>query len=96
MGEAGVALHSGAPDGRLDVRSLCLIRETLARHDGLADFALPCRGWGRGAISLFGSPEQRAHWLPLARGGKAISARADRAAIGLGCGEFHHDGGPGR
>ncbi|WP_068300005.1 acyl-CoA dehydrogenase family protein [Pararhodobacter sp. CCB-MM2] len=76
MGEAGVALHSGAPDGRLDVRSLCLIRETLARHDGLADFAFAMQGLGTGAISLFGSPEQRAHWLPLTRGGKAISAFA--------------------
>jgi acyl-CoA dehydrogenase len=41
------------------VRSLCLIRETLARHDGLADFAFAMQGLGMGAISLFGSHEQR-------------------------------------
>lgn len=76
MGEAGVAAHSGALDGRLDVRSLCLIRETLARHDGLADFAFAMQGLGTGAISLFGTEAQRAEWLPLTRGGKAISAFA--------------------
>jgi acyl-CoA dehydrogenase len=46
----------------LDVRSLCLIRETLARHDGLADFAFAMQGLGTGAISLFGRHEQR-QWL---------------------------------
>jgi len=76
LGEAGIAAHSGAPDGRLDVRSLCLIRETLARHDGLADFAFAMQGLGTGAISLFGSDAQRAQWLPLTRGGRAISAFA--------------------
>ena len=76
MGAAGIAAHSGAPDGRLDVRSLCLIRETLARHDGLADFAFAMQGLGTGAISLFGTEEQRADWLPLTRGGEAISAFA--------------------
>jgi len=69
--------HSGAEgDARLDVRTLCLIRETLARHDGLADFAFAMQGLGTGAISLFGSPEQQAEWLPLTRSGKAMSAFA--------------------
>lgn len=76
LGEAGFAAHSGAEDGVLDVRSLCLIRETLARHDGLADFAFAMQGLGTGAISLFGSPEQKAAWLPLTRRGQAISAFA--------------------
>ena len=58
------------------MRTLCLIRETLARHDGLADFAFAMQGLGTGAISLFGSPEQKADWLPLTRSGKAISAFA--------------------
>ena len=53
LGDAGFLQHSGAPDGKLDVRSLCLIRETLARHDGLADFAFAMQGLGTGAISLF-------------------------------------------
>ena len=69
--------HSGAEgDARLDVRTLCLIREILARHDGLADFAFAMQGLGTGAISLFGSPEQQAEWLPLTRTGKAMSAFA--------------------
>ncbi|MDU8944125.1 acyl-CoA dehydrogenase family protein [Ovoidimarina sediminis] len=76
LGEAGIAAHSGAEDGRLDVRSLCLIRETLARHDGLADFAFAMQGLGTGAISLFGTEAQKSEWLPLTRAGKAISAFA--------------------
>ncbi|SIT06674.1 acyl-CoA dehydrogenase [Roseivivax lentus] len=60
----------------LDVRTLCLSRETLARHDGLADFAFAMQGLGTGALSLFGSDDQRAEWLPLTRTGKAISAFA--------------------
>ncbi|OIQ37459.1 MAG: acyl-CoA dehydrogenase [Roseobacter sp. MedPE-SW] len=77
LGEAGWAQHSGATAGEsLDVRTLCLIRETLARHDGLADFAFAMQGLGTGAISLFGTEAQRAEWLPLTRSGKAISAFA--------------------
>ncbi len=60
---------------RLDVRTLCLARETLARHDGLADFAFAMQGLGTGAISLFGTPEQRA-WLKKTRAGAAIAAFA--------------------
>jgi acyl-CoA dehydrogenase len=41
------------------VRSLCLLRETLARHDGLADFAFAMQGLGTGAISLFGTDRKR-------------------------------------
>ena len=70
---AAVAPGSDTP---LDVRSLCLIRETLARHDGLADFAFAMQGLGTGAISLFGTPEQQAEWLPLIRSGQAMSAFA--------------------
>ena len=77
LGRDGWLKHSVAEgDARLDVRTLCLIRETLARHDGLADFAFAMQGLGTGAISLFGSPEQQAEWLPLTRSGKAISAFA--------------------
>ena len=60
----------------LDVRTLCLTRETLARHDGLADFAFAMQGLGTGAISLFGSPAQQGEWLPQTRSGQAISAFA--------------------
>ncbi|MDE4191087.1 acyl-CoA dehydrogenase family protein [Phaeobacter gallaeciensis] len=77
LGKGGWAQHSGAPAGEtLDVRSLCLIRETLARHDGLADFAFAMQGLGTGAISLFGNEAQQAEWLPLTRSGQAISAFA--------------------
>ena len=69
--------HSGAMQGEaLDVRSLCLIRETLARHDGLADFSFAMQGLGTGAISLFGTPKQQQAWLPKTRAGQAISAFA--------------------
>jgi acyl-CoA dehydrogenase len=76
LGDAGFASHSGSEGGKLDVRTLCLIRETLARYDGLADFAFAMQGLGTGAITLFGSDEQKAEWLPLTRSGHAISAFA--------------------
>lgn len=59
----------------LDVRALCITRETLARHDGLADFAFAMQGLGTGAISLFGTPDQQ-RWLRKTRAGNAISAFA--------------------
>ncbi len=78
LGRDGWLKHSAIdPDaaGALDVRTLCLIRETLARHDGLADFAFAMQGLGTGAISLFGNAEQR-RWLKRTRAGEAISAFA--------------------
>jgi acyl-CoA dehydrogenase len=59
----------------LDVRTLCLTRETLARHDGLADFAFAMQGLGTGAISIFGTEGQR-QWLWKTRAGEAIAAFA--------------------
>jgi len=79
LGEAGWLTHSAIdPEtgGSLDVRTLCIIRETLARHDGLADFAFAMQGLGTGAISLFGTPAQKSEWLTLTRAGRAISAFA--------------------
>ncbi len=76
LGEAGFLEHSSTIDGTLDVRSLCIIRETLARHDGLADFSFAMQGLGTGAISLFGTDEQKQDWLTKTRSGKAISAFA--------------------
>ena len=78
LGDGGWLKHSAVdPDnpGTLDVRSLCLIRETLARHDGLADFAFAMQGLGTGAISLFGSAEQR-EWLRKSRAGEVLMAFA--------------------
>ena len=79
LGDAGFLTHSavgGEDQQKLDVRSLCLIRETLARHDGLADFAFAMQGLGTGAISLFGSEQQKDEWLTKTRQGQAISAFA--------------------
>ena len=73
LGDGGWLKHSGGD--RLDVRSLCLIRETLARHDGLADFAFAMQGLGMGAVTMFGDAEQR-RWLDRTRAGDAISAFA--------------------
>jgi acyl-CoA dehydrogenase len=61
---------------QLDVRSLALIRETLARHDGLADFAFAMQGLGSGTISLFGSEEQKRAYLPAVASGRKIAAFA--------------------
>ncbi|HSG57285.1 acyl-CoA dehydrogenase family protein [Seohaeicola saemankumensis] len=76
LGQGGWLKHSGAVEGALDVRTLCLIRETLARHDGLADFAFAMQGLGTGALSLFGTAHQKAEWLARTREGRAISAFA--------------------
>ena len=82
LGEGGWLLptavdsdEGGQSRETLDVRTLCLAREILARHDGLADFAFAMQGLGTGAISLFGSPEQR-RWLERTRRGEAIAAFA--------------------
>jgi acyl-CoA dehydrogenase len=78
LGRDGWLTHT-APDPQIptpaDVRTLCLMRETLARHDGLADFAFAMQGLGAGPISFFGGDEQRA-WLKRTRAGEAISAFA--------------------
>jgi len=77
LGRDGWLEATGAMAGdALDVRSLCLSRETLARQDGLADFAFAMQGLGTGAISLFGTETQQSEWLPQTRSGKAIAAFA--------------------
>jgi len=81
LGAAGLlrhcvpASHGGALPG-LDSRALCVMRETLAYHDGLADFAFALQGLGSGAITLAGSEAQQARWLPAVGRGEAISAFA--------------------
>jgi len=66
----------GASADTIDTRAICLIRETLARHSGLADFAFAMQGLGSGAISIFGSPEQKQRYLPCVAKGTAIAAFA--------------------
>ncbi|UWQ22687.1 acyl-CoA dehydrogenase family protein [Jannaschia sp. W003] len=76
LGDAGFLQYTASGSGALDVRTLCLARETLARHDGLADFAFAMQGLGTGAITLFGTDAQKAEWLPRTRAGESIAAFA--------------------
>ena len=76
LGAEGWLHHSAAMEQEtLDVRLLCLTREILARHDGLADFTFAMQGLGMGAVSLFGTKQQR-QWIEKTRQGQAISAFA--------------------
>jgi acyl-CoA dehydrogenase len=77
LGEGGWLRHAvGAAGEAIDTRAICLIRETLARHNGLADFAFAMQGLGSGAISLFGSAANRDEYLPRVARGEAIAAFA--------------------
>jgi len=77
LGAGGWLNHAIGGAGRtIDTRAICLIRETLARHAGLADFAFAMQGLGSGAISLFGSARQQETWLPRVASGAAIAAFA--------------------
>jgi len=77
LGTAGL-LKACVADGdtRPDVRTLAIARETLAYHSALADFAFAMQGLGSGAISLFGTVEQKRQWLPKVASGEAIAAFA--------------------
>ncbi len=66
----------GGVSATLDVRSLCIVRETLARWSGLADFAFAMQGLGGGPVTLFGSDELRRRYLPRIRTGESIAAFA--------------------
>jgi acyl-CoA dehydrogenase len=81
LGEAGflkavVPAEYGGLHPKLDVRTMCLAREILAFRDGLADFAFAMQGLGTASISLFGSAEIKARYLPPVRDGRAIAAFA--------------------
>jgi alkylation response protein AidB-like acyl-CoA dehydrogenase len=82
LGDAGWLRHAvagiayGGAGEAIDTRTVCLARETLARHSGLADFAFAMQGLGSGAIGLAGTPEQKAHYLPRVARGEAIAAFA--------------------
>jgi len=82
LGTGGWLAHAvagkaqGAVADQIDTRRLCLLRETLAYHNGLSDFAFAMQGLGSGAISLHGTPEQRAHYLPAVIQGQALAAFA--------------------
>ena len=81
LGSAGWTRYATPASGgglleKLDVRSLCLIRETLGRYHALADFAFAMQGLGSGPISLFGSEEQRQRCLVPASRGEKLAAFA--------------------
>jgi acyl-CoA dehydrogenase len=81
LGEGGWLRHAvGArPHGHhdvIDTRAICLIRETLARHNGLADFSFAMQGLGSGAISLQGTTTQKDRYLSRVASGEAIAAFA--------------------
>jgi acyl-CoA dehydrogenase len=77
LGAAGWLKHAVAGAGEaIDTRAICLLRETLARYNGLADFAFAMQGLGSGAISLMGTPAQRERYLPRVARGEALAAFA--------------------
>lgn len=82
LGEAGILRHTvggsayGGSADAIDTRAVCIIREVLARHSGLADFAFAMQGLGSGAITLFGSDLQKKTYLPRVAAGSAIAAFA--------------------
>jgi acyl-CoA dehydrogenase len=82
LGEAGWLRYAvggtayGGSGDTIDTRAVCLLRETLARYSGLADFAFAMQGLGSGAISLFGTDDQKRRYLPRVAAGSAVAAFA--------------------
>ncbi|RQO54451.1 acyl-CoA dehydrogenase [Paucibacter sp. KBW04] len=82
LGEGGWLKHAiagqalGGAAEAIDTRSICILRETLARCHGLADFAFAMQGLGSGAISLAGTAAQRERYLPRVARGEALAAFA--------------------
>ncbi len=81
LGDAGwlrycVPAEFGGALPQLDSRALVILRETLAFHSPLADFAFAMQGLGSGAITLAGTPAQQAAYLPHVASGKKIAAFA--------------------
>ncbi len=75
------AAYGGALE-KLDTRSLCIARQCLGYHSGLADFVFAMQGLGSGSITLFGTDEQKARYLPGVATGAAIAAFAITEAEG--------------
>ena len=81
LGAAGILRHCvraehGGAAADFDVRSISIIRESLARYDGLADFAFAMQGLGSGAITLAGSAGIQGRYLPRVARGEALAAFA--------------------
>jgi acyl-CoA dehydrogenase len=75
LARAGLLSYSVA-ELKLDVRSLCLIREELAYSSPLADLAFVMQGLGTYAIARAAPDHVRDFWLSRAANGKAIAAFA--------------------
>ena len=87
LGNAGWTRYAVPASGgglleNLDVRSLCLIRETLGRYHALADFAFAMQGLGSGPLSLFGTPQQRRRYLGSDQRQRRAQPGQPRAVIG--------------
>ena len=81
LGDAGwlrycVPAQFGGAMDKLDSRALAILREALAFHSPLADFAFAMQGLGSGAITLAGTPAQQAAYLPAVARGDKIAAFA--------------------
>ncbi|MCX7961569.1 MAG: acyl-CoA dehydrogenase family protein [Burkholderiales bacterium] len=76
LGEAGLLRHCVPGGTGFDVRAIALVREVLAYHAGLADFAFAMQGLGSAPIALAGTDAQKATWLPRVARGEAIAAFA--------------------
>ena len=76
LGTAGLLRHAVPGNDAFDVRSIALVREALAYHAGLADFAFVMQGLGSGPIALAGSETLQRRWLPRIATGDAIAAFA--------------------
>ncbi len=81
LGEAGFLCNAvpaafGGNTETLDVRRLCITRETLGRYSGLADFAFAMQGLGSGSMSMFASEALKEHYLPKVASGEYIAAFA--------------------
>ena len=78
LGDGGWLRHAviGSGGDGPDARAICLARETLARHDPLADFVFAMQGLGTAPIALFGTDGQKRRWLPHAASGERLAAFA--------------------
>ena len=65
-----------SPGQPFDLRSFCIIRETLSYSSSLADLAFAMQGLGTYSISLAATEHVRDFWLARAANGKAIAAFA--------------------
>jgi acyl-CoA dehydrogenase len=81
LGQAGFLRHAvpapwGGAHATIASRDLCVLRETLAAHHALADFAFAMQGLGAGALALVGAEALKQAWLPKVASGEAIAAFA--------------------